>query len=144
MSWDISVFAAKAPPPPVERMRSDWSGEILGSAQEVREKISLCLPGVDWSDPTWGHFAEQGYSYEFNVGEKDPNDGFMIHVHGGGDAVGPLLRLAERWGWFLLDCSQGEWLHHCEDIKAGWQGFQAYRDSVLSDEPRRESPDAEN
>jgi len=54
-------------------------------------------------------------------------------VSGGGDAVGPLLRLAERWGWFLLDCSQAEWLHHCQDTKAGWQGFQAFRDSARSD-----------
>ena len=60
-----------------------------------------------------------------NIGGEEPCNGFMIHVRGGGDAVASLLCLAERWVWYLLDCSQGEWLHHCSDADAGWQGFQA-------------------
>lgn len=41
-----------------------------------------------------------------------------------------LRTLAEQWGWYLLNCSQSEWLHHCSDVCAGWQGFQAYRDRI--------------
>jgi hypothetical protein len=131
MSWDVSVVAAKSPPLRVAEMPDDWRGELLGSAAEVRSKISACLPTVDWSDVTWGIYEGDGFSFEFNVGSKDPSDGFMIHVRGGGDAITPLLELSERWGWYLLDCSQGEWLHHCSEAGAGWQGFQAYRDRVM-------------
>jgi hypothetical protein len=131
MSWDISVFAAKDAPPPVEEMPEGWKPDILGPADEVRQKISTCLPGVDWSDPTWGIYDGEGFSYEFNVGDEDSVEGLMIHVRGGGDAVGPLLNLAGRWGWYLLDCSQGEWLHHCADTEVGWQEFQAFRDRVI-------------
>jgi hypothetical protein len=113
-------------------MPSDWRGESLGSQADVREKISIVLPRVDWSDPTWGMFDGDGFSFEFNMGQKDPSDGFMIHVRGGGPAVTKLLELAASTGWFLLDCSQGEWLHLCKDPDAGWVGFQAYRDRVLS------------
>jgi hypothetical protein len=77
-------------------------------------------------------FDGDGFSSEFNMGKKDPSDGFMIHVRGGGPVVTKLLELAASTGWFLLDCSQGEWLHHCKDPDAGWIGFQAYRDRVLS------------
>jgi hypothetical protein len=136
MSWDVSVIAAKVPPPPVAEIPDGWKGDILGSADEVRRRITACLSAVDWSDPTWGLYHGEGFSFEFNVGSKEPSEGFMIHIRGGGNAVAPLLQLAERWGWYLLDCSQGEWLHHCSEAEAGWQGFQAYRDRVL----RRSDP----
>jgi hypothetical protein len=139
MSWDVSVYAATVPPPPVADMPDDWKGEVLGTASEVRAKILACLPEVDWSDPMWGIYEGDGFSFEFNVGRQDPSDGFMVHVRGGGGAASALRQLAGRWGWYLLDCSQGEWLHHCSDAEAGWQGFQAYRDRVL----RRAPSDAE-
>ena len=135
-------MASSTPPPPVEQMPGDWRGEVLGSQTEVREKISAVLPEVDWSNPTWGILEGDGFSFEFNVGSEDPFDGFMIHVRGGGPAIIPLLRLAEATGWYLLDCSQGEWLHHCKDPEAGWVGFQAYRDKVISKLQKRAEPDA--
>jgi hypothetical protein len=131
MSWDISVFASKEAPPAVADMPDEWRWEVLGSCAEVRHKISECLPGVDWSDPSWGVYEGEGFSFEFNIGRKELSDGFMVHVRGGGDAIAPLLILSERNSWYLLDCSQGEWLHQCSDVDAGWEGFQAYRDKVL-------------
>jgi len=125
-------MASSTPPPPVEQMPGDWRGESLGSEAEVREKISAVLPEVDWSDPTWGIIEGDGFSFEFNIGSEGPCDGFMIHVRGGGPVVTHLLKLAEKTGWYLLDCSQSEWLHHCKDPEAGWVGFQAYRDRVIS------------
>ena len=131
MSWDISVFAAHEPPPPVAEMPQDWRPGVLGTAADVRSKISACLPEVDWSDPKWGTYDGDGFSFEFNVGREDPIDGFMIHVRGGGNAVSALLHLSNECNWYLLDASQGEWLHHCKDAEAGWNEFQAYRNRVL-------------
>ena len=34
MSGDVSVFAAKEPPPPVAELPEDWQGETLGTAAE--------------------------------------------------------------------------------------------------------------
>jgi hypothetical protein len=106
---------------------------MLGTGDQVRGKISACLPGVNWSDPIWGIYDGDGFSYEFNlnIGRNEPCDGFMVHVRGSGDAVSLLLRLSERCGWYLLDTSQGEWLHHCSDTEEGWHRFQVYRDRML-------------
>lgn len=139
MSWDISVMAARTPPPPVADMPNDWMVETLGPLPEVRAKISACLPATSWSDPNWGVFDGEGYSYEFNIGGREPCLGFMVHVRGGGQAVGPLIELATRYGWYMLDCSQGEWLHHCANPEAGWKGFQAYRDHCLQGKPSKSS-----
>jgi len=130
MSWDILFYAANEPPPPVAQMPGDWKGQPLGSLKDVRAKISSSLPTVDWSDPTWGIFEGVGYSYEFNVGKKEPCDSFGVHIRGTGDAVGPLVKLAQSCGWYVLDISQGEWLHHCASEQAGWERFQAYRDQA--------------
>jgi len=87
MSWDISVYAAKFPPPPVAEMLNDWRGDVLGRTDEVRTRISASIPGVNWSEPTWGVFEGDGFSFEFNMGKTEPCDHFMIHVRGGGDVV---------------------------------------------------------
>jgi hypothetical protein len=131
MSWDVSVFASDSPPLPVEEMPPDWKGAMLGSAASVRQAISAVIPNVDWSDPTWGLLAGEGFSFEFNMGKQDPTDGFMIHVRGGGDAVPNLMKLATQCGWYLLDTSTGEWMHHADDPNKGWESFQAFRDQVI-------------
>ena len=131
MSWDILVQAAKFSPPPVAEMPKDWHGDVLGTGDEVRAKISLAIPGVNWTDPTWGVFDGDGFYFEFNMGKKESCDNFMIHVHGGGDAVSLLLYLAEQCGWYLLDTSEGEWLHRMPNAEKGWKGFQVFRDGVL-------------
>jgi hypothetical protein len=131
MSWDVLLLATHEPPPPVAEMPKSWRGEPLGTLADVREKIDNCIVGVDWSDPTWGMFDGDGYSYEFNTGTEEPCDSVMIHVRGDGSAVEPLLILGQRYNWYLLDTSQGEWLHHCNSAEAGWEDFQAFRDRVI-------------
>lgn len=130
MSWDVSVFAAETPPPPVAEMHADWVGLPLGTHAELRAKISQVLPQVDWSDPLWGIYHRDEV-LEFNLGADDPALSFMVHVRGGGDPVSLLIGLVERWGWYLLDTSTMEWLHHSEAPDAGWAAFRGYRDRVL-------------
>ena len=105
---------------------------MLGTADEVRRKISLCLPETDWSDPNWGAYEGDGFTCEFNLGADDPVDGFMIHVRGGGDAVRPLLEMSARHGWYILDTVQNEWLHRCDNPEAGWPAFQSFRDQAIA------------
>ncbi len=133
MSWDISVYAADVPPPPVGEMPDDWKGQALGDRAEVRRRISACLPGVDWSDPSWGQLVSDEYVLELNMGDDDPVEGFMIHVRGGGEAVSALLKLATETGWYLLDCSEGEWFHHHPDPESSWTQFQEYRARVMKE-----------
>jgi len=112
-------------------MPDDWCGDVMGTLVDVRQKISACLSPVDWSDPYWGVHEGNGFTFEFNIGCDDPCRDIMVHVRGGGDAASSLVMLSERWGWYMLDTSQGEWLHHCDDLNAGWARFQAYRDHAI-------------
>lgn len=102
----------------------------MGPAPAVRDRIAQVIPDVDWSDRTWGVCHRAAFTLELNMGDKDPIDSFMIHARGGGDVVELLLDLAKSSGWYLLDCSEGEWFHHHRNPDETWRRFQAYRDYV--------------
>src|ERR1700722_17665132 len=129
MSWDILVVAAKEPPPPVANTPAGWRGDSLGSSDEVRARISACLPTTTWPNPRRGIFRSQGFSYEFNVPIGEMVESVVVQVRGRGDAVSPLLHLAQCNGWWLRDL-EGEWLHHCSEPDEGWKEFQGFRDHV--------------
>jgi len=131
MSWGVMIFnmGGKAPPPLDQLEETDLLP--LGPAGEVRQRISALLPGVDWSDPAWGLYGEDGFSIEFNVGKDDPIAHMMLHVRGGGDAIAAITRFAKPLGWSALDCSSSEFLDFDKPSQAGWEGFQAYRDKIV-------------
>lgn len=127
MSWDVVFLNVADTPPPMEQMPDDWVPDPLGSADEVRAKISRVLPSVDWSDPTTGIYESEGYSFEFNIND-DPVESLLVFVRGKGDAVADLIKLGESCRWYILDGSQGEWLHQLPDPYESWEGFQALGD----------------
>ena len=59
MSWDLSVYSPTGP---------------LGTAAEVRQKVSRALPGVDWSDNTCGVLQQGDYVLEFNLLAQEASD----------------------------------------------------------------------
>jgi hypothetical protein len=131
MSWDVVIVDSceKAAACPVTDL-DDSDFKALGAADEVRQKISSNLPGVDWSDPR-GIFEGDGFSIEFNVGEDDPIQSIMLHVRGGGDAIAAIMSFVGPLGWSALDCSTGEFLDPNNPSQEGWEGFQAYRDKIF-------------
>jgi hypothetical protein len=128
MSWTVSVFGGKDRPP--IHGSQDFDVAIMGSGDEVRARISAHLPAVDWSDPTWGLYGGDGFSFELSVGPEEPIKHFAVHVRGSGDPIADLLRFAVPNGWHLVDWSTGDFIEHQSPSYAGWEGWQAYRDKI--------------
>src|SRR5215204_1100579 len=123
MSWDVMVFDFGPSPKPMSEMIEGVDHPLpLGTADEVRAKISEHLPSVDWFDPDWGVCVGDGFSLEFSMRDEPQKLGFMIHVRGGGDPIADLLRFSVPNRWSLLDCSTGEWIDPTKPSHAGWQG----------------------
>ena len=132
MSWDVLVINYYgSPPKDFAEVPVDHSPDPLGPAIDVREAINKHLPGVDWSDRTWGFYEGDGFSIEFNAGKDDPIHTIMLHVRGGGDAIEALLRFANPNKWSLLDCSTGDFIDPENPSYEGWDSFQEYRDKVV-------------
>jgi hypothetical protein len=133
MSWDILVLNYQGAPP---EDPDDESVESLplGKPVVVRQSISDHLPRVDWSDPTWGIYETDTFSFEFNMGDEDPIEDIMVHVRGGGEVIPALMAFANPNQWSLLDCSTGEFLDPQHPSSAGWEAFQVYRDQVIGNQ----------
>jgi hypothetical protein len=141
MSWDVMIFntRGKQPPPIAEFKESDC--EPLGPAAVIRQQLSQLLPGIDWSDTTWGIYDGDGFSIEFNAGEDDPIGDMMLHVRGGGDAIAAIVTFARPLGWSAFDCSEGEFLDLENPSQAGWEGFQAFRDKAIGQDREEDGDD---
>ena len=110
----------------------------MGPLPEVRKRLSETAPDIDWSDPAWGRLQRAGFSIEINLGDEDPCTGFALHVRGGSGAVAVVEALVRNNGWYALDASQGEWLHHVGSLADSHRQFSAFRDRMIAD--RREEP----
>lgn len=131
MSWDVMILNTRGKKPPPFKQFQESDCEPLGPAAGVRERLTNLLPGIDWSDPTWGIYEGDGFSIEFNVGKKDPIGSMMLHVRGGGDAIAAIVAVARPLGWSALDCSTSDFIDLDSSSRAGWEGFQAFRDKVI-------------
>lgn len=141
MSWDVMIFntGGEQPPPIEEFDESDW--DPLGPAASVRQRLAGLLPGIDWSDPTWGIYGGEGFSIEFSVGDDDPIDDMMLHVRGGGDAIAAIVTFARPLGWSAFDCSMGEFLDFENPSQEAWQGFQEFRDKAIGQDREEDGED---
>ncbi len=131
MSWDVYVMKCAEPPPLVAELRTNFATDLMGSAEEIRAAISMVLPSVDWSDPSWGVYDGDGFSFEFCLGRKPLIEFFSILVRGSGNPIALLLELASRNAWYMMDIQTPEWLHHSPDVSASWRSFQEWRDRAI-------------
>jgi hypothetical protein len=131
MSWDVMIFNTRGKNPPSIEQFQESDYDPLGPAASVREALSNLLPGIDWSDTTWGIYQGAGFSIEFNVSKDDPIGTMMLHVRGAGDAISAIVAFARPSGWSALDCSTSDFINLDQPSQAGWEGFQAFRDKVM-------------
>ena len=131
MSWDVMILDFRGSPIPLEDIPQDYKPLVIGDASDVRERLSAYLPGIDWSDPTWGMYEGEGFTIEFNMGNNEEIDGFMLHVRGGGDAIAAIMSFTQPNNWSALDTSLGDYLDPDNPDQSGWTGFQKYRDRII-------------
>jgi len=127
------IFDFKGSPIPLDEIPDDFRPAAMGSASEIRQRISDHLPGIDWSDPTWGDYQGDGFSIEFNMGNNEIPDSIMLHVRGGGDAVKAIMAFAGPNNWSVLDTSLGDYLDADNLDESGWISFQKYRDRIIDE-----------
>jgi len=125
MSWDVMLFSQDPGP-----ITGDMKIPPLGDADFVRARISKSLPGVDWSDPSWGILQGDGWSIEFNQHSSGVTDAVMLHVRGGGDPIAAIVRLCKDTGWVAFDLQSEALIDLNTPSDASWKEFQGFRDTV--------------
>lgn len=126
MSWDVMLQHLPPGIRSISEIQDDFAPPPLGKRAEVIAALCAKLPGLDYSDPTWGRLEGDDCSIEFNTGAENVVEGIMLHVRGGDSALGAVRAACEALGCYAIDCSQGE-IIHWDDANAG-SGFAAWRE----------------
>jgi hypothetical protein len=132
---ELGVLLQRLPPGThsVDEIPTDFRPEPLGPRDEVTARLLTSTPEIDFSDPAWGVLDGDGFSIELNVGADPVVDAVMLHVRGGGDALGAIRAIAEALGVPALDCSTSEIIDFASpEADRGWRAWQAYRDKIVS------------
>ena len=136
MGWDVYIMDFSEVPirgdvPDWDQLPKDWQPGPVGPKKDLIAKILEILPTTNFSDPTWGQYAGEGFSVEFNVGSEDPIESIMLHVRGGEAAVDCVNRLIKHLEVRALDTTTGK-LIDPDGHTDGMRLWREFRDQILS------------
>jgi hypothetical protein len=124
MSWDAVLLRVG----PGVRSFLETDEELpLGRRKEVVEAILAVFPTCARESPTRLLYEAGDLSMEFALHGGSPVGSVTVEVRGEGDPVSPLLELATRNGWVVLDVSMSEFI---DPAKPGKNGYGGYRRMV--------------
>lgn len=126
MSWDLFVqdFPDVACAGDIPE---DFRPASLGPRDAIITKITIAIPSADFSDPTWGFIAQDGWSIEINLGKELECESFALRVRGSGDrAINAVATILAATGLRGLDAQTGEFFSEEAALKSfgEWQGFR--------------------
>ena len=130
MSWDLFVqdygdFES------LEEIPDDFEPQSIGKRSEIIDKIKAVEPTVDFSNPSWGILVNGQFSIEFNMGDSEESDGFVIHVRGNELAVPCIGNILNSLKLRAADGSSPLFFD-VEKSKRNLQKWIDYRDSILN------------
>ena len=128
MSWDILIMNSNRP---VDFENGDWAS--FESRQSVIECIRKTFPDSNWDDPSWGILDNEKAVIEFNIGSKEQMDNtFMLHVRGGQDPTGEIVRMCTQSDWIAYDISNDHFIDNSQPASDSFKKWESYRDHVVS------------
>ena len=96
----------------------------LGKRKDVVTAIEATFPGIEREGPSDLLYRDGDLSIGFGLEGRDPVDSVMLEVRGEGDPITPLLELATRRGWVVLDASTSEFLDPDNPAPEGYEGYR--------------------
>ncbi|MBO0320663.1 hypothetical protein J0X14_00020 [Muricauda sp. CAU 1633] len=130
MSWDLFVqdwgdFDS------LDEIADDFEPKSIGMRSEIIDKIKTVEPTVDFSNPSWGILENGQFSIEFNMGESEDFNSFVMHIRGNELAMPCIGNILSS---LKLKASDGSspFFFDVEKSKGDLQKWIDYRDSILN------------
>ena len=135
MSWDAVLLRTK------DDAGEPWEAEELplGKRADVLKAIMDVFPSAGWDNPTQLFYRDGDLSIEFRFQGKNPVDSVLLEVRGEGDPIAPLLDLAARNGWQVLDCSTSEFIDPKNPSDTGFDGYRKLVRGIAKDKQAKAS-----
>ena len=109
MSYDFLMFKLKKPIQSHMDLSEDTT-TVIGSGEEIKEKISALLPSTKWrlsDDNWWGTYQGDDTWYEFSVENKETNC-FSIHTSFRTDTRNAVKEICDALGVVAFDGQAGK------------------------------------
>lgn len=127
MSWDVLIVNSKEP----INLEKD-KGIDIESKEEVIEKLTNLFPDIDFSDVSWGILENTQADIEFNLGEDDNvGDNFLLHVRGGEDPVGEIVRMCLTYNWQAFDPGLERFIDLKNPKHNSYDQWHDYKEQIL-------------
>jgi hypothetical protein len=135
VSWDIFVQDF----PPFARTVSDIPNNFkpagIGSRNHLIAKINELIPGVDFSDPSWGIVDGEDWLIELNMGREEDCKSFAFHVRGGDGAICVVAAILEHLALRAIDGHSGDFFTSSAEALESFRRWRAYRNHVMGRRP---------
>ena len=96
----------------------------LGMRKAVLDAILAVFPACERESPTRLTYVAGDLSIQFALHGGSTVDSVTVEVRGEGDPVSPLLELARRNGWVVLDVSTSEFIDPERPQDSGYAGYR--------------------
>ena len=135
MSWDVLIVNT-----PVSIDLERDKGIDFSSKQEVIDKLTAFFKDIDFSDPSWGILDNIKANIEFNLGDDDNiGDNFLLHVRGGEDPVGEIVRMCLAYHWQVFDSGLDRFIDLSNPKLNSYEQWHEYKEQIFS-KPLEEKP----
>ena len=135
MSWDAVLLRVRGKFRPVEEVdEADFLP--LGKRGDVLAAIRAAFPAAKRNGSTGLLYLDGDLSIEFTPAGGDTVDSVLLEVRGEGDPIMPLVKLAAKNGWVLLDASTSEFIDPAAPSAEGYEGYRG----LVTGKRRRKKP----
>ena len=133
MSWDICVQDLPAGIASVAEIPDDFRPAHIGRRSDIIARIAELYPQADFSRPAWGVLDVLDCSIEFNLGDDEELEAFMLHVRGGDSAPHVVESILTALGLRALDMQSESGLFEFGANQTGksFRRWRKYRDQVI-------------
>lgn len=130
MSWDLYVqdwgdFDS------LEQIPDDFEPKPIGNRSELIDKIKAAEPTVDFTNPSWGLLENEFFSIEFNMGDSELSDGFVMHVQGSELAIPCIGNILDSINLKATDGSTPDFFDVVKS-KKDMKKWVTYKNSILN------------
>ena len=87
---------------------------------------------MEFSDSSWAAVTIGDSSIEFNMGDEDPCQSFMLHVRGGPDALVAVSKLLTHLNLRGIDMQTSRFFDEPE-VEASFKKWSDFRDSAIAE-----------
>ncbi|GAA3523651.1 hypothetical protein GCM10022393_43140 [Aquimarina addita] len=128
MSWDLFV-QDWGDVNSLDEIPDDFNPKPIGKRSETIDKIKEAEPTIDFSDPSWGRLDNDQFSIEFNMGNVEKLNGFVMHIRGSEMAIPCIANILSTLDLKATDGSSPNFFDN-ERSKNDMQKWIAYRNKI--------------